>query len=75
MTTTILPTRNEAWGFWGTVSRIENDPAIDVAKAIIELKTGLGDPQALVGVMDRRIRLATRIASERGWVPSTSGTS
>jgi hypothetical protein len=33
MTTTILPTRNEAWGFWGTITRIENDPAADPAKA------------------------------------------
>jgi hypothetical protein len=33
MTTTILPTRNEPWGFWGTISRIENDPAADRAKA------------------------------------------
>jgi hypothetical protein len=33
MTTTILPTRNEAWGFWGTISRIENDPAAEPAKA------------------------------------------
>ena len=33
MTTTILPTRNAAWGFWGTISRIENDPAADPAKA------------------------------------------
>jgi hypothetical protein len=35
MTTTILPTRNEDWGFWGTISRSENgaaDPA-----------SGLGD--------------------------------
>jgi transcriptional regulator with XRE-family HTH domain len=34
---------------------------------IVELKTALGDPQALVGTMDRRIRLARRIAAERGW--------
>ena len=33
MTTTILPTRNEPWGFWGTLDRIENDPAADAAKA------------------------------------------
>lgn len=34
---------------------------------IVELKTALGDPQALVATMDRRIRLARRIAAERGW--------
>ena len=33
MTTTILPTRNTEWGFWGTISRIENDLAADPAKA------------------------------------------
>jgi hypothetical protein len=33
MTPTILPTRNEPWGFWGTIARIENDPAADPAKA------------------------------------------
>ena len=33
MTTTILPTRNTDWGFWGTIARIENDPAADPAKA------------------------------------------
>ena len=33
MTTTILPTQNTEWGFWGTISRIENDPAADPAKA------------------------------------------
>ncbi len=38
---------------------------------IVELKTALGDPQALVATMDRRIRLAGRIASERGWTPAT----
>lgn len=38
---------------------------------IIELKTALGDPQALVGVMDRRVRLGKAIAAERGWQPLT----
>jgi len=33
MTTTILPTQNTEWGFWGTISRIENDPTADPAKA------------------------------------------
>ena len=33
MTTTILPTQNTEWGFWGTIGRIENDPAADPAKA------------------------------------------
>ena len=33
MTTTILPTRNEAWGFWGTMARVTNDIAADPRKA------------------------------------------
>jgi hypothetical protein len=33
MTATILPTRNEPWGFWGTIDRFENDAAADPAKA------------------------------------------
>jgi hypothetical protein len=33
MNATILPTQNTEWGFWGTISRIENDPAADPAKA------------------------------------------
>ena len=33
MTTTILPTRNEPWGFWGIIARFENGPAADAAKA------------------------------------------
>jgi transcriptional regulator with XRE-family HTH domain len=41
---------------------------------IIELKTRLGDPQALVAVTDRRVRLARRIASDRGWAPTSVST-
>ena len=38
---------------------------------IIELKTELVDPQELVATMDRRTRLARRIAREQGWEPAT----
>lgn len=41
---------------------------------IIELKTALGDPQQLVAVMDRRVRLGKRIAADRGWQPLTVST-
>lgn len=34
---------------------------------VIELKTQIADVQELVGVMDRKTRLAPRIARERGW--------
>ena len=34
---------------------------------VIELKTELVDIQELLGVMDRRRRLARRVAAERGW--------
>lgn len=40
---------------------------------LIEIKTALGDPQALVGTMDRRMRLATRIVADRGWKPAVVG--
>ena len=36
---------------------------------IVELKTEVVDPQALVGTMDRRRRLAARIGADRGWQP------
>jgi hypothetical protein len=31
MSTTILPNQNTEWGYWGTISRIENDPTADPA--------------------------------------------
>jgi DNA-binding XRE family transcriptional regulator len=34
---------------------------------VVELKTEIVDGQALVGTMDRRRRLALKIATERGW--------
>ena len=33
MTTTILPTRNTEWGFYGTIDRINDDLAADAPKA------------------------------------------
>jgi hypothetical protein len=33
MTTTILPTRNTEWGFFGTIARIETSPATEPAEA------------------------------------------
>jgi len=36
---------------------------------IIELKTELADPQALVAVMHRRVRLGRVIAAQQGWDP------
>lgn len=41
---------------------------------IVELKTELVDPQGLIGTMDRRRRLASRIVAERGWRPAHIGT-
>ena len=40
---------------------------------IVELKTELVDPQGLIGTMDRRRRLAHKIAAERGWQPEQVG--
>ena len=33
MTTTILPTRNTEWGYFGTIARIETSPAIEPTEA------------------------------------------
>ncbi|MGZ6341007.1 MAG: hypothetical protein ACXWMX_04100 [Candidatus Limnocylindrales bacterium] len=38
---------------------------------VIELKTHLADPQALVAQVDRYRRLAVKVARERGWVADT----
>jgi transcriptional regulator with XRE-family HTH domain len=38
---------------------------------VIELKTELVDMQEMVGTVDRKRRLAARVASERGWNPAT----
>jgi transcriptional regulator with XRE-family HTH domain len=37
---------------------------------VIELKTELVDLQDMVGTLDRKVRLAARIAADRGWVPA-----
>lgn len=36
---------------------------------VIELKTELVDVQETVGTLDRKVRLAARVAAERGWNP------
>lgn len=36
---------------------------------VIELKTELVDVQETLGTLDRKVRLAARIAAERGWTP------
>jgi hypothetical protein len=36
---------------------------------VIELKTELVDVQETVGTLDRKVRLATKVAADRGWVP------
>lgn len=38
---------------------------------VIELKTEIVDVQETVGTLDRKRRLAARVAAERGWVPAT----
>jgi transcriptional regulator with XRE-family HTH domain len=37
---------------------------------VIELKTELADVQATVGALDRKVRLASQVAGERGWRPA-----
>jgi hypothetical protein len=41
---------------------------------VIELKTDIVDVGELLGILDRKSRLATRVARERGWVASTVST-
>jgi len=43
----------------------------EAALLIVELKTELVDVNELLGSMDRRLRLARRIAADRGWEPRT----
>jgi len=38
---------------------------------VIELKTELVDVQETIGTLDRKVRLAARIAAARGWNPDT----
>lgn len=38
---------------------------------VVEMKTEIADVQALLATRDRRVRLARRIASERGWSART----
>ena len=45
----------------------------EAALLIVELKTELVDVNELLGAMDRRLRLARRIASDRGWQSRTIG--
>ena len=41
---------------------------------VIEIKTAIVDLQDLLGVLDRKTRLAARIARERGWFPEVVAT-
>ena len=60
MTTTILPSANLDWGYWGTISRIENDPA--------------ADPTRAWEIASRRIAEATTASPEGGATSSTAAT-
>ena len=69
--TTILPTRNDAWGFWGTIARIENDPAADPAKAWAIASRRIADvtdasPEGVRDFLDSRYgrHFADDVASE-----------
>lgn len=61
------------WGERGVIDLLLWHPGRR-ALLIIELKTEIVDTGELLGTMDRRRRLAVRIAEERGWDPlSVSG--
>jgi len=57
MTTTILPTRNEDWGFWGTITRAGNEhdagAAWRLAFQAIAAETDAG-PQGVRDFLDSR---------------------
>ncbi len=59
MTTAILPTRNEAWGFFGSIGRAEVAPAIialeawDIASRDIQQATE-AEPEAVRAFLDSR---------------------
>ena len=38
---------------------------------VIELKTEIVDVQETVGTLDRKRRLAAKVAAERGWAPAS----
>jgi hypothetical protein len=67
MTTTILPTRNEAWGFWGTMQQAGADPmqSWHAASAMIAAETE-ASPQAVRDFLDSRHgrHFADDVASE-----------
>ena len=59
MTTTILPTRNAEWGFWGTIDRIENDLAADAPRAWTLASAGIASatgvsPEGVRAFLDSR---------------------
>jgi transcriptional regulator with XRE-family HTH domain len=61
------------YGERGVIDILAFHPA-RAALLVIELKTELVDVQALIGTVDRYLRLARRIAAERGWTSrSVSG--
>jgi len=54
MTTTILPTNNQAWGFWGTIgSHADQSEAWTLATAAIVKATGCA-PEAVRDFLDSR---------------------
>ena len=59
MTTTILPTRNRAWGFWGTMARSENsaaDPAAAWETAFRSIaKATEATPEGVRDFLDSRL--------------------
>jgi hypothetical protein len=56
------------YGERGVIDLLAFHPASG-ALLVIELKTAIVDVNELVGTLDRKTRLAPRIATERGWRP------
>lgn len=47
--------------------------AVSRTVLVVELKTAIVDVNELIGTLDRKRRLAPRIAQERGWAPTAVG--
>jgi transcriptional regulator with XRE-family HTH domain len=57
------------YGERGRIDQLSFHPASGILE-VAECKTGLWDNQEMLGLLDAKIRLAPKVAAERGWLPS-----
>ncbi len=58
------------WGERGRIDVLGFHP-VTGALVVCEVKSGISDSQDTVGDLDRKTRLARRVAAERGWAPKS----